>query len=176
MAHWIIEDKGFGGWYYRCSNCRESWNDLFHDIGLWNKCPNCGEEIDEDATEYIEKTEKPNFDKLKGFLSEHLTPKLTGRTLSDMDENIHKLEIVSNMTIEELIKKFAAGWTLTPPETVMGSMKEITFEESKYAEPLRIIKSQLEDGYIDLGLHDEDELNIIREAIKLYEKEMGVKS
>ena len=34
---------------------------------------------------------------------------------------------------------------------------------------LEYIKSQLEDGYLDLGLHDQDELQIIKEAIELYE-------
>lgn len=32
-------------------------------------------------------------------------------------------------------------------------------------EAIKYIKSQLEDGYIDLGMHDEDELRIIEEAM-----------
>lgn len=32
------------------------------------------------------------------------------------DETIPKLELISGMTIEELAEKFAAGWTLYPPE------------------------------------------------------------
>lgn len=31
------------------------------------------------------------------------------------DETIHKLELVSGMTIEELTDKFAVGWELSPP-------------------------------------------------------------
>ena len=58
MAHWIIEDHGFGGQTYRCSNCREAWNDLYYDDILKNVCPACGEFIDEDENEYIEKTIK----------------------------------------------------------------------------------------------------------------------
>ncbi|MBR5796379.1 MAG: hypothetical protein IKY26_09565 [Erysipelotrichaceae bacterium] len=56
MAHWIIEDNGFGGQTYRCSNCREAWNDLYDDISREDVCPECGESIDEDNTEYIETT------------------------------------------------------------------------------------------------------------------------
>jgi len=32
-------------------------------------------------------------------------------------------------------------------------------------EAIKYINAQLEDGYIDLGLHDQDELNIIEEAM-----------
>ena len=39
--------------------------------------------------------------------------------------------------------------------------------EQNRAEALKYIESQLEDGYIDLGLHDEDELEIVKEAIQM---------
>ena len=60
MAHWIIEDKGFGGVIYRCSNCRTAWDDYYHkhrkDICNW-----CGEDINEDENEYIDEVnEKRN--------------------------------------------------------------------------------------------------------------------
>lgn len=44
MAHWIIEDKGFGGTDYQCSACKDIWNDLFHkDISsITECCPGCG--------------------------------------------------------------------------------------------------------------------------------------
>lgn len=54
MAHWIIEDHGFGGQYYTCSNCGEVWNDIFHDVGGEDSCPACGEPIDIDENEYID--------------------------------------------------------------------------------------------------------------------------
>lgn len=38
--------------------------------------------------------------------------------------------------------------------------------EQNRAEAFRYIEAQLEDGYIDLGLHDEDELEIVKEAIQ----------
>ena len=53
MAHWIIEDKGFGGQIYKCSNCHECWNDLFHDIYNWTYCPSCHEDLEEDKEEYF---------------------------------------------------------------------------------------------------------------------------
>lgn len=34
-------------------------------------------------------------------------------------------------------------------------------------EAIKYIESQLEDGYVDLGLHDQDELEIIKEAVKI---------
>lgn len=39
--------------------------------------------------------------------------------------------------------------------------------EQNRAEAFRYIEAQLESGYIDLGLHDEDELEIVKEAIKM---------
>lgn len=56
MAHWIIEDHGFGGQYYTCSNCKELWIDIFHYVGGEDYCPNCGEPIDIDENEYIKVT------------------------------------------------------------------------------------------------------------------------
>ena len=34
-------------------------------------------------------------------------------------------------------------------------------------EAIKYIEAQLEDGYLDLGLHDQDELEIVKEAIKM---------
>lgn len=55
MAHWIIEDKGFGGVVYKCSNCGESWNEYYSKFPK-DHCVYCREDIDEDADEYIEDT------------------------------------------------------------------------------------------------------------------------
>ena len=62
MAHWIIEDQGFGGQVYKCSECGDSWNDIYSDISRETECPNCGALIHEDETEYIE-----NNNRLKRF-------------------------------------------------------------------------------------------------------------
>ena len=37
--------------------------------------------------------------------------------------------------------------------------------EAKRKEAIEYIEAQLESGYIDLGFHDQDELEIIREAM-----------
>ena len=39
--------------------------------------------------------------------------------------------------------------------------------EQRREEAIKYIESQLEDGYIDLGMHDKDELEIIKEAMCL---------
>lgn len=53
MAHWIIDDHGFGGSYYRCSECGDvSWDILDKDCG-GDFCPSCGEPMDEDKTVYM---------------------------------------------------------------------------------------------------------------------------
>ena len=57
MAYWIVEDHGFGGQYYMCSNCRNVWIDIYEDIPE-DACPKCGNPIDEDKTEYIDKPKK----------------------------------------------------------------------------------------------------------------------
>ena len=40
--------------------------------------------------------------------------------------------------------------------------------QQRKKDAVRYIEAQLEDGYIDLGLHDEDELEIVREAISMW--------
>lgn len=64
MAHWIIEDHGFGGQIYTCSECRESWNDIYSNVSMDETCPNCGALINEDETEYIENNKRSkSFDR-----------------------------------------------------------------------------------------------------------------
>lgn len=51
-AHWIVDDHGFGGAYYRCSKCGEGFWDLFkHDP---DRCEHCHSIMDMDAIEYKE--------------------------------------------------------------------------------------------------------------------------
>lgn len=40
--------------------------------------------------------------------------------------------------------------------------------KSEFDNGIKCIEAQLKDGYIDLGTHDELELQIIREAVELY--------
>lgn len=55
MAHWIVDDHGFGGVFYRCSACGKSWCNIYSDVSSSDEtCPECGAPMDEDATEYVE--------------------------------------------------------------------------------------------------------------------------
>ena len=86
MAHWIIEDKGFGGVVYRCSNCRESWDDYYckfpKDFCAW-----CGEDINEDKNEYIEESENDIYERTK-TLEKLLSGKMVKLKFSDLSEFI----------------------------------------------------------------------------------------
>lgn len=52
MAHWIIEDQGFVGTYYTCSECGEYFWDIF-ELPDISECPKCHAKMDKD-NEYIE--------------------------------------------------------------------------------------------------------------------------
>lgn len=146
MAHWIIEDKGFGGQLFECSNCGDVWNDIFHsEVGCWDVCPSCGEEMDEER-EYVKK----KLDKLKEHISKlgvsaskasnnlgsvvdiYKQIAKNAKVTADKCEQINKLEFISGMTIDELIEKFVAGWVLVPSvmvydhaEFIKSHMEEI---------------------------------------------------
>ena len=65
MAHWIIDDHGFGGQFYKCSGCGDIWCDIYDDHLSADACPSCGAPIDHDETEYIEKKKKFIIPKLR---------------------------------------------------------------------------------------------------------------
>ena len=109
MAHWIIEDHGFGGQYYRCSECRESWCDIFKDVSMEEKCPNCGASINEDETEHIEK--KPAFSFNPSLI---ITNRV--KALQAYNEIETKLIQLTGYDLERLVELFAAGYTLEPPK------------------------------------------------------------
>lgn len=118
MAHWIIEDKGFGGVVYRCSNCRESWDDYYckfpKDFCAW-----CGESIDEDADEYIEDVKKTGIIgkwegtpiiEIPALISWLNDQKYTNvdETSDDMTEEFereHQWELSRNSFINNMIRK-----------------------------------------------------------------------
>lgn len=56
MAHWIIEDRGFGGATYKCSVCGDIQDDICTNVSLFTECPNCGCPINEEENEYVENT------------------------------------------------------------------------------------------------------------------------
>lgn len=144
MAHWIIEDKGFGGMYYRCSNCKESWCDIF-DRGMshWKTCPNCGEVLEEDAEEYIDVAKLENaLKQIADAASKIHIPKLDVKMFDvsafdkhiqeakRRDELVHSLEELTGMSLESLVEKFAAGYTLKePPMTYSISSLDYKFDK-----------------------------------------------
>ena len=124
MAHWIIEDKGFGGQVYTCSYCRNSWNDLYHPtVGQWDICPWCHEKIDDEVD--VAKLENA-LKKIADAASKIKIHKLDIKPFDvsafeglieaakDRDEKLHKLEQVSGMTLDDILAKFAAGWVMVP--------------------------------------------------------------
>lgn len=114
MAHWIIDDRGFGGVWYKCSNCRESWNDIFDDVSMEETCPHCGEPIDDDETEYIEEKKKPAVPfNLATIINNRIADVHAHK---NYEENEQKLIALTGFGIEKLIDLFAAGYTLQPPE------------------------------------------------------------
>ena len=48
MAHWIITDQGFGGSFYRCSDCEAVFWDILEDVCGEDHCPRCRAPIDEE--------------------------------------------------------------------------------------------------------------------------------
>lgn len=109
MAHWIIDDRGFGGTYYKCSECGENWCDIYSDVSMEESCPNCGALINEDEVEYIEKKKKT--------FSLNPAPVTTKRveTTRAYDEMETMLINLSGYNMKKLIELFAAGYTLQPP-------------------------------------------------------------
>lgn len=60
MAHWKIDFYGFGGSWYKCSDCGASFWDILDKFDT-DICPECGEPMDEDAAEYF-RNGKPEVD------------------------------------------------------------------------------------------------------------------
>lgn len=121
MAHWIIEDKGFGGQQFRCSECGYSYNDIYEDHAYDEPCPGCGAVINDDKNEYIEnrpKAKLPNFSDI--VLS---TRSGVWAAYRKAEEEAARLRQVSGYSVEKLIELFAAGYTLQPP--VYKSMSEV---------------------------------------------------
>lgn len=123
MAHWIIEDHGFGGQIYMCSECRESWNDIYSDVSMEEKCPNCGAPINEDETKYVEK-KKINT----SFISPSLVITNRVNALQKYDEMNTTLIHLTGYDMEKLIELFAAGYTLQPPKYERTSFEDLAKE------------------------------------------------
>lgn len=64
MAHWIIEDRGFGGTDFTCSECKDVFNDIYHRICSDGPCPNCGAVMNEDEAVYLDDTRERGAEKM----------------------------------------------------------------------------------------------------------------
>ena len=114
MAHWIIDDYGFGGTGYRCSECGESWCDIYTNVRLGgDQCPSCGAEMNEDETVYLKKGRPTVVDHI--YLGKFISDKNVAR-LREYNEKEAKLIKVSGYDMDKLIELFAAGYTLRSPE------------------------------------------------------------
>jgi hypothetical protein len=112
MAHWIVDDHGFGGAYYRCSNCREVWCNIYDDVSMEETCPHCGAPID-DEKEYMEEKKKPTIPFNLATIINNRIEDVHARKA--YEENEQKLIALTGFNIEKLIELFAAGYTLQPP-------------------------------------------------------------
>ena len=114
MAHWIIDDKGFDGVLYECSNCGHSWNDYYCNFSK-DICESCGAHIG-DEDEYVEETKKiaDNTKQLPVVSIPDLIEWLSGEKYADVDENSidmtekyekqHLWELSRNCFINQVIR------------------------------------------------------------------------
>lgn len=148
MAHWIIEDKGFGGVVYRCSNCREAWDDYYSKFPK-NYCRCCGEEIDEDANEYIEDLKKTGvvgkWEGIPVVSVPALIEWLSGEKYTNIDEisdsmteefeREHQWELSRNCFINKVIEHLeqCVGGTTKENVAALHSGSVLTKEQTKAA-------------------------------------------
>lgn len=123
MAHWIIDDHGFGGRFYRCSECGSHWCDIYNDHLGEDNCPNCGAPIDEDDNEYIQDKRKKKF--VIPNIFELVTRKNNNDSLIKYAEMDIKLKQLTGFDIEQLIDLFAAGYTLKAPTGSGNNFKDL---------------------------------------------------
>lgn len=128
MAHWIIDDHGFGGQYYKCSECGDSWCDIYNDHLSDDNCPSCGAEINHDATEYIEKK------KYRAPIIPELSMIKRSDSLQKYEELEYKINKLTGFNIAQLVELFAAGYTLRAPKGT--SFDDLTEEQIKKLEDL----------------------------------------
>lgn len=110
MAHWIIEDMGFVGTNYTCSECGKMYNDIFTEIDIDGDCPGCGAHMDEDEAEaeYVEETSKPSklFDR---FTSLSILKEFSRDMYPSYDLFGHKTLVINRDKFEAIRKKYLDG-------------------------------------------------------------------
>jgi hypothetical protein len=121
MAHWIIDDHGFGGTFYRCSECGESQCDIFDKHCGGETCPGCGSPMNEDDAVYMKNGKREGEciekDKNRAFRPSIIFyPTSTTETIRAYDEMNAKLKQLTGYDMKKLLELFAAGYTLEPPK------------------------------------------------------------
>lgn len=114
MAHWIIEDNGFAGSIYECSECRESWSDLFklpdgEYISYHEHCPNCNAPINDDADEYICNHVMRNATKEENEIVNKYIDSIS-HTIIPL--NIDEIEAVINIREDKVYCTFVDGYKI----------------------------------------------------------------
>ena len=119
MAHWIIEDHGFGGQFYKCSNCGDAWCDIYRDVSMEENCPSCGEVMDNELIEYKDGLQNSiasvtrKLDRIKWYNPENWTISTRFRYYAELNA---KLVQLTGYSVEKVVELFAAGYTLEPPK------------------------------------------------------------
>lgn len=93
----------------------------------------------------------------------------------ELEETIHKLRIVSGRPIDELLKLFAAGYTLTPPEPSgsMAELSELAEESGKKLDrvtALAVLKDLSKDMYPSQDIFGTKTLCITRRGFEQVRK------
>ena len=190
MAHWIIEDKGFGGSWYECSECHASYCDLYDNAAGGERCPKCSADMDLDSNEYVDEKEKVSnkLQKLADAIGKITIPNFNIKPFDvsafeghiqdakERDERIHRLEMTSGMTLDDILEKFAAGYVLVPTRMVGAKFDEElckrhgedSIDVLRYYPRIFDMRDLQKQGIVKLNFTDDIEIN--------FDEKMGERS
>lgn len=101
LAHWLVEDHGFAGTTYTCSNCGEPFNDLFHRVYEFDKCPKCEALIIGE----IERRERPAVDVAKVMAMRTNKPRFEHVTQCIDCGYYHVKTLTCNRPMEDVVSR-----------------------------------------------------------------------
>ena len=52
-------------------------------------------------------------------------------------------------------------------EPIENKLQEVEYDKQRRKDAFKYIEAQLESGYLDLGFHDQDELEVVKEALNI---------
>ena len=103
MAHWTIEDLGFGGTVYYCSECKDVFNDIYHRICSDGPCPNCGAVMNEDEAVYLDDTRERGAEKMKN----NYVPPLSPQQGMELNEAVTNVRLLTNDEAATVLENLA---------------------------------------------------------------------